>query len=193
MHSTFIANMSVQSKESLIRLLKEGDLTAFNGLFNSFYPPLYYYCRKFVSDPEDAKDLMQNVFLRFWDKREEINIESSIKSYLFRSVQNECLNYIRSCPHKVSFGEIENERIEEHIHAHTPETELENRELKDTIYSIMDELPHQCKRIFIMSRFNGLKNKEIAERLAVSVRTVDTQIYRALKIFKNRLKNHIAI
>jgi RNA polymerase sigma-70 factor (ECF subfamily) len=185
--------MPIQTEEEMIRLLKRGDLAAFNELFNTFYFPLYFCCRKYVPDPEEAKDLMQNVFLRFWDKREEITIEVSIKSYLFRSVQNECLNYIRSVHNKVSFGDIENDRIENLPHSSTPDIELEKQELEETIHAIMEELPLQCKKIFIMSRMKGLKNKEIAEKLAVSIRTVDTQIYRALKIFKTKLKSHLAV
>ncbi|WP_080904855.1 RNA polymerase sigma-70 factor [Parabacteroides sp. Marseille-P3160] len=185
--------MPQQAEKEIIQLLKEGNLTTFNQVFNTLYFPLYFYCRKYISSPEDAKDLIQNVFLRFWDKKEEISIEVSVKAYLFRSVQNECLNYLRSAHLNVSYFETENGKVDCPDSSCTPDVEIENRELEHVIYSILEELPLQCKKIFIMSRLKGLKNKEIAKILAISVRTVDTQIYRALKIFKTKLKNHLAI
>lgn len=82
--------------EKTVLKIKQGDIAAFNLLFQSIYLPLYIHCRKFIPDPEEAKDLLQNVFLRFWEKREEIDIQTSINAYLYRAVQNECLNYLRS-------------------------------------------------------------------------------------------------
>lgn len=82
--------------EKTILRIKQGDLTAYNLLFKSIYLPLYFHCRRFIPDPEEAKDLLQNVFLRFWEKREEIDIQVSLNAYLYRAVQNECLNYLRS-------------------------------------------------------------------------------------------------
>ena len=76
------------SDNKIIELIKQGDIAAFNTLFKSVYLQLYIHCRKFIPDPEDAKDILQNVFLRFWEKRENIDIHTSL--------QNECLNYLRS-------------------------------------------------------------------------------------------------
>ena len=84
------------SDDKLIKSIKQGDTGAFKTLFNTVYPQLYIYCRRFVPDPEEAKDIMQNVFLRFWEKREDIDIHTSLNAYLYRSIQNECLNYLRS-------------------------------------------------------------------------------------------------
>lgn len=82
--------------EKIIRQIKDGDIIAFNALFKDVYVQLYVHCRKFIPDAEEAKDLMQNVFLRFWERRAEIDIHTSLRAYLYRSVQNECLNYLRS-------------------------------------------------------------------------------------------------
>lgn len=185
--------MSKQSEEKMIILLKEGDLTAFNVLFNAFYYQLYFYCRKYISDPDDAKDLLQNVFLRLWEKRGEIEIEVSLKAYLFRSVHNECLNYIRSTRLNLSLSDIDNELIlHEENKLNTPDIETESNEIEREIDSIINKLPEQCRRIFTMSRMKGMKNKEIAKLLSVSVRTVDTQIYRALKVLKKELKEYLS-
>ena len=84
------------SDNKIIELIKQGDIAAFNTLFKSVYLQLYIHCRKFIPAPEDAKDILQNVFLRFWEKRENIDIHTSLNAYLYRAIQNECLNYLRS-------------------------------------------------------------------------------------------------
>ena len=84
------------SDNKIIELINQGDIAAFNTLFKSVYLQLYIHCRKFIPAPEDAKDILQNVFLRFWEKRENIDIHTSLNAYLYRAIQNECLNYLRS-------------------------------------------------------------------------------------------------
>lgn len=184
--------MSKLSEKKMIALLKKGDWLAFNSIFDTFYLQLYFHCRKYIPDTEEAKDLLQNVFLRLWERRGEIEIEVSLKAYLFRSVQNECLNFIRSSHANVSLSEIDSEYIVLDGGAlPTPDEDTESREIENTIDTIIERLPEQCKKIFIMSRMKGLKNKEIAKQLSVSVRTVDTQIYRALKIMKKELRDYL--
>ena len=91
------------SDNKIIELIKQGDITAFNTLFKSVYLQLYIHCRKFIPDPEDAKDILQNVFLRFWEKRENIDIHV-FKRLFIQAIQNECLNYLRSTgtPYQIS-------------------------------------------------------------------------------------------
>lgn len=180
--------------EEIIRQIKEGNIDAFNALFKAFYMPLYFSCRKFIASTDEAKDLLQNVFLRFWEKREEIDIHTSLKAYLFRSVQNECLNYLRSAP--FHFGERnsqDNTRFEICDSEATPDSILSIIEMEQIIKNTIRQLPPLCKTIFILSRLKGLKNQQIAKKLNISVRTVDTQIYRALKILKVRLKDYLAL
>ncbi|WP_106830761.1 RNA polymerase sigma-70 factor [Parabacteroides pacaensis] len=179
--------------EEIIRRIKEGDIEVFNSLFKSYYMPLYFSCRKFIASPEEAKDLLQNVFLRFWEKRMEIDIHTSLKAYLYRSVQNECLNYLRSVPSYVGEGNTSgNIGTEVSDMYATPDTVLATVEIEQIIENTIKQFPPQCKTIFILSRLKGLKNQQIAQKLNISVRTVDTQIYRALKILKVRLKDYLA-
>lgn len=151
--------------------------------------PLYFSCRKFIASPEEAKDLLQNVFLRFLEKRMEIDIHTSLKAYLFRSVQNECLNYLRSVP---AHAGKENLGVEICDMYATPDIVLATVEIEQIIENTIKQFPPQCKTICILSRLKGLKNQQIAQKLNISVRTVDTQIYRALKILKVRLKDYLA-
>lgn len=181
------------SDNKIIELIKQGDIVAFNTLFKSVYLPLYIHCRKFIADPEEAKDILQNVFLRFWEKREEIDIHTSLNAYLYRAIQNECLNYLRSTrtietSQYESLGADKQEAVEDN----DPYSELSMLEIEAITEKTIEELPDQCKSIFKLSRVNGLKNQEIANKLDISVRTVETQIYRALKILKSRLKDYLA-
>ena len=138
--------------------------------------------------------MLQNVFLRFWEKKEEIDVHTSLNAYLYRSVQNECLNYIRSvkpqegldgCSHEELFSGLNGSEV-------TPFSNLAVLEIEQIVNNTIERLPKQCKSIFKLSRIEGLKNQEIADRLCMSVRTVDTQIYRALKILKGELKDYLA-
>ena len=172
----------MKSDETIIAQIQAGNISTFNTLFHVVYIQLYVHCRKFIYDPEIAKDLLQNVFLRFWEKREEIDIHTSLNAYLHRSVQNECLNYIRTMK---TTAIIENNDSGQ-------KTEIAGDAIEQIMENTIEQLPDQCKSIFRLSRIDGLRNQEIADQLAISVRTVETQIYRALKILKNNLKDYLA-
>ncbi len=181
------------SDNKIIELIKQGDIAAFNILFKSVYLQLYIHCRKFIPDPEDAKDILQNVFLRFWEKRENIDIHTSLNAYLYKAIQNECLNYLRSTG-TIDIPRYEISELEKQgpVEDHDPYSILRIFEIERITENAIEELPDQCKSIFKLSRINGLKNQEIADKLDISARTVETQIYRALKILKSRLKDYLA-
>lgn len=178
----------IREKNLLVRI-RQHDVDAFNILFNTYYMQLYCYCRKYVSEIE-AKDILQNVFLRFWEKRKNIDIHSSAKAYLYKSIQYECLNYIRSKKLKEDSTDISSKEIADQ--SNIPDVDVVYREIEIILESVIDKLPPQSKKIFTESRINGMKNFEIAQKLNVSVRTVDTQIYRVLKILKVKLKDYLA-
>lgn len=184
----------MESDENLILRIKQGDTVAFNALFDYFYIQLYLHCRKFISDPEDAKDILQNVFLRFWEKRREIDIHTSISAYLYKAVQNECLNHLRSGGTFVVDswdGDMEKDKLAI-VEANDPYMDLSLLDIGQIVENTIEKLPGQCQFIFKLSRVQGLKNQEIADKMGISVRTVETQIYRALKILKERLKDYLA-
>lgn len=181
------------SDEQIITQIKLGDVSTFNSLFNSVYIQLYIHCRKFISDPEEAKDLLQNVFLHFWEKRDSIDIHTSLNAYLYKSVQNECLNHLRTLKTIYTTENKDSDVNKDEIIENTnPFSELTVLEIEQITENTIEELPDQCKSIFKLSRVNGLRNQEIADLLDISIRTVETQIYRALKILKNRLKDYWA-
>ncbi len=181
----------VRIESRIEKILKGGDINAFSEVYSEFYASLYAWSRKYISDPDEAEDIVQNVFIGLWEKRESLSIHSSFKSYLYRMVSNSCLNVLKHKEVKNEFArdfkirmiEEDNRRIQEEVISE----EMNNEGIINDLKLAIDELPDSCQRIFKMSRFSAMKNKEIANDLNISVRTVETQIYRALKLLRKKL------
>ncbi|MFA9392434.1 MAG: RNA polymerase sigma-70 factor [Prolixibacteraceae bacterium] len=178
----------INSDLLLIEKLKNGDNEAFDTLFREYYAKLVCFAQNFSIDQDDAKGIVQELFIKLWERRKQLSVKSSLKSYLYQSVRNACINYLNhqkvevkrqariQLPTKIEFID-----------------QIETSELEHEIYQIIESLPVQCKKIFILSRFEDLKYSEIGEKLGISPRTVEVQIGRALKILKNKLKDHFVI
>ncbi|MDR0742868.1 MAG: RNA polymerase sigma-70 factor [Tannerella sp.] len=168
------------------------DVKLFESLFQQMQPRLFAFCCKYVEDKELARDFVQECFISLWENFGAV--EHSHESYLFTSVRNRCLSYIRSRKVHAEYEEAVNLRIRElEIHPEMPGplTDLYLKELNEILHRSIEKLPGKCKRIFRMSRYRGLKNQEIADQLNISVRTVEAQIYNALKILKEDLKDYL--
>ncbi len=144
---------------------------------------------RYVRDPDTAKEIVQDFFVKFYEKRQSVIIDTSLKSYLYRSVYNSCINHIsyvemRNRHHKNIALQSENEFADEQI------TVLE---LQHRIYECIEGLPEQCRRIFRMNRLEGLRNDQIADQLKLSKRTVETQISKALKIMRKKLADYFPV
>ena len=157
------------------------DHRKFEELFTSCYPALCSFASAIVSDLSAAEDIVQEVFVRFWEKSENFSNEHAVKTFLYTSVKNKCLNQLEHDKvvqkhREYSLNELKNEQM---IHNRIVEEETHR-----LIYNAINELPAECKNILLLS-MNGLKNREIAEELNISVNTVKTQkkiAYRQLKI-----------
>jgi RNA polymerase sigma-70 factor, ECF subfamily len=169
----------------IIGRIRNGDVGQFESLFRSSYVSLVRYAKTLIKDHDTAEEIVQDLFFRIWQDKEKLNIESSLNGYLFRSVHNRCLHYIEH--NKVV------ERHAEEMSYHQTETQespsdiLNYKELQEKVAMILERLPERCGRIFTMSRFEGLKYSEIAEKLSVSVKTVEANMGRALKEFRKVL------
>lgn len=175
--------------------IKAGDIKAYEILFKTYYMQMYLFARKYVDDEEVAKDIIQETFLNHWEKRSQINIQASLKSYLFRSVYNNCMNYIKH--------EKVKDKYRETIHFMLMETnerplnftgidDMVSKEMVDEIKKAIDSIPDTYKPTFKLSRSLHLKNNEIAEMLNIPIRTVETHLYRSLKHLKQKLSKHIS-
>ena len=176
---------------TIIELLREGNESAFEQVFKEYYKRLHAYGYTFVKDDETAEEIVQNVFCRIWEKKDQLNTDGSIKSYLYRAVHSESLNYLKH--HKVRA------KYEQYYTGHMSEEydyssrKMETSELEGHIQKAMSELPAQCRIIFHLSRFEHLKYQQIAGQLGISVKTVENQMGKALKLMRLKLVEFLPV
>ena len=167
------------------------DKAAFEELFRSYFTHLCSFAQKFVHDHDEAKDIVHNVFINLWDKRDQVDLNTSLKSYLFQGVHNRSLNYIRDNKKLIQFDAPQSEaELGQYMES---KDHLETEEAESRINRALDALPEKCKEIFLMNRFDELKYREIAEKLNISIKTVETQMSRALKALRERLSDMITV
>jgi RNA polymerase sigma-70 factor (ECF subfamily) len=174
----------IRDKE-IIGRIRQGDIGQFESLFRSSYVSLVRYAKTLIKDHDTAEEIVQDLFFRLWQDKEKLNIESSLNGYLFRSVHNKCLHFIEHNRVVERYAEDMSHRQPEN--QENPSDILQYSELQARIARILERLPERCGQIFCMSRFEGLKYTEIAERLSVSVKTVESNMGRALKEFRKEL------
>jgi RNA polymerase sigma-70 factor (family 1) len=163
--------------------------TGFKVLFNTHYLALVRYAFSFLKDNAAAEDVVQLQFVKLWEKRMEQSIHSSVKAFLYTSVYHACLNAIKH--------EVIKTHYAKEIMTTQPEThaidQLQHKELKIKIDKALEFLPAQCALIFKMSRFEELKYQEIADKLGLSIKTVENQMGKALKILREQLKEYLPV
>lgn len=182
-------------ERTLINNIRAGDAKAFEYIFKSYFQSLFNYAQDLLHSRYIAEEIISDVFTRFWETRTQLNIESSVKSYLFRAVHNQCISHVRQ--HKVEdkyksyFTYYFNEGFS--YGSAYPLEKLLTSEMESKIEEILENLPEQCRNMFLLSRQKGLTHEEIALKYNVSVNTVHTQISRALKKFREELKDYFPL
>ena len=165
-------------------------LNTIEQLFRIHYKSLKMYAFRFLHNDDAAEDIVQDVFLEFWQKQHLIRFDKNVKSYLFKSVYNRSINYLNSMSHKSKTLIAPNELLENYLHQtqNTQEDNLINKEIHKEIGIAVNNLPPQCKKVFLLSRTYELKNKEIAEQLDISVKSVEKHISKAIAQIYTYLK-----
>ncbi|MDD2226468.1 MAG: RNA polymerase sigma-70 factor [Dysgonamonadaceae bacterium] len=160
----------------------------FEKLYLQQAPKLIFYARKFVDDVV-AEDIVHDIFLKLWQKKPEIDFSNEDNPYLFRMVRNACYDFLKHKAVEKSFLDkaFTELKIEELEWSDSHETFFEQEEKINAIYTIIDGLPPRCKEIFVKAYLEEQKHSDIATQLNISVRTVDTQVYKALKIIRDHL------
>ncbi len=169
----------------IIGRIRQSDKGQFELLFRSSYVSLVRYAKTLIKDHDASEEIVQDLFYRLWKERENLKIESSLNGYLFRSVHNKCLHYIEH--NKVVERHAQEMSYRSPNNSESPSDILQYKELQEKIAGILEKLPERCGQIFCMSRFEGLKYSEIAEKLSVSVKTVESNMGKALKEFRKEL------
>ena len=178
-------------EQQVLQTLKEGAESAFEMVFKTYYRPLCKYAYSFLNDRDEAEEVVQAAFINVWDKRQQVEIQTSLKAYLYRIVRNSCLNVIKH--EKVKQQHVAHEMVHaESTHEGVSQSVVAS-ELEERISIAMKALPEQCRLVFQLSRFEELKYSEIAEQLGISVKTVENQIGKALKIMREQLKDYLPL
>jgi RNA polymerase sigma-70 factor, ECF subfamily len=161
----------------------------FELLFKSQYVGLVKFAQRYVDEVETAEELVQDVFVNIWSNLEDIHIQSTIQSYLFGSVRNAALNYLKH--QKVVSKYADNQRMYVDNSEHVDFLELD--ELKNRLAEAMNKIPEKCREIFELNRFEGKRYKEIAAELGISLKTVENQMGKALKILREELGEYLPL
>lgn len=191
-----IAKYISLSDENLLGLIQNNEDKAFQFLFKKYYPRLLAYAIRFVKEKEIAEDIIQEVFMSFWEKRQLLK-SISLSSLLFCMVRNASINYLKQkvLVEKYPIEFIENIDGEEKLYtldfALSADEETLYEELKKKIQEALSILPERSREIFLLSRFNGLKNKEIASKLDISTTAVEKHISKSLKKISLYLKDNV--
>ncbi len=179
--------MSTGDEKYLFEAIRRDDKRAYETAFHQYYKPMTAYAFRFLNDLSASENIVQDVFLRLWQKRHEILITTSLTNYLFRSVKNHCLNYLDHEKIKSGYCKsvIHREADRNDYNEFFPEIGLLNK-----IELAIASLPDKRQEIFRLAREEGLKYREIAERLGLSVKTVEAQMTLALKYLRDALKDY---
>lgn len=174
------------SDNLLVIRIKNDDKTAFRTLYDRYNKKLYFFSLKFLGNNSEAEELVQSVFINVWENRKSLDSTLSVKNYAYKAAVNYIYNYLKKKAIRARF--IESETVKGEIHSNLTYEEVFYHDLERSVNTIVETLPSQQQKIFKLSRYEGLTNKEIASRLDLSVRTVENQMYRTLKLIRNNLK-----
>ncbi len=160
-------------------------------LFKAHFAGLCYFAQKYVKDFEAAKEIVQDAFLNLWEKRDSIDMDRPVKSYLTMIIHNKCTNYLRD-NRKFDSYILHVENLLDIPEYEDADTFVE-KELEAKIEIAINELPEKCREVFVLNRYKNLKYQEIADRLQVSVKTVEAQMSKALQHMRIRLAEYVTV
>ena len=163
----------------LIQRINKNDKLAFEALFKANYPRLVLYACRFLSDKAAAEDVVQAIFVKLWERRQELKISNPL-AYLMRAVHNRCLNEIKMSHHYMSLDSAL-------PYYNEADESPPNEALINKVQDVISQLPEQRQRIFRMSRYEGLKYREIAALLGLSIKTIEAQMGKALQFLREQL------
>ena len=163
--------------------IKKHDKEAFRFLYEYYFTKIVLFAESYLYDEEEARDLVQDLFFHLWDHSEALHVTTSIKSYLFTSVRNRCLNILRD--RKIR-DEHNNKLFEAQLFSGTEDVVIDE-EIQQRLQEALDSLPDKCREIILLKVVEGKKNKEIANQLNIAETTVKTQVQRAYRMLREKL------
>jgi RNA polymerase sigma-70 factor (ECF subfamily) len=182
------------NQNALLEEIRKGNSSAFEYLFRKYYRRLCGYAAHFIDYRDIAEDIIQECFMKIWDRRELLK-SISASSLLFAMVRNGCLDYLKHSAiverHSIEYlaGIGDEEKPHHADFSFEPEHATLYLELEEQVRTVIDRLPCRCRDVFVLSRFEGLKNREISEKLQISVKAVENHITKALSVFTAHFKD----
>lgn len=186
-----------KSDLNITKLLKEKDQQAFELVFKKYYGPLFVYAKEYVVDADVAHEMAQDTFLKLWEIKDTLANDTNIQSLLYKITRNNCLNFLKHLKVQKKYQKY---TVARQMEISLNYTALVNEsadkliveELKEKINTAINSMPPKCKLIFKMSRIEEKRYKEIADELNLSVKTIENQILKALKIMRKHLADYIS-
>lgn len=176
-------------EKQTIRKIRQGDIHAFEMLFRKYYKNLCQWACRYLQDADSSEEVVQDLFYHLWRDRAGLNIRVSVKSYLYRAVSNNCKMILKKQSRRSA---IEAELAREPQPAQAqPADVLEISKIREVVNKTLEDLPERPATVFRMSRYEGLKYREIAEKLSISVKTVEANMGKALEMFRKNLQEYI--
>jgi len=171
----------------LVKRLNASDSTALSDIYNAYWKPLFLSSYALLKNKEISEDIIQDVFLELWKKRENLKITISLKAYLYACTRYKVYNHFRKNKNGLNIELFEN--LNNRVYQSTPLTKLMHKELLQHINVVVASLPEKCKQVYTLSREKQLSHKEIAEQLNISTKTVENHITKALKTLRLSMGN----
>lgn len=179
--------MNQQEEKALFAKIKNSNEKAFEKLFHSYYGHLCLFASRIIQNDNAAEEIVQDFFVNLWEKRKQLSIKTSVKNYLFKSIKNLCLNFIQHNKTKLRYAQT---ILSETTHNITDDDSFTEINLSEKIEESINLLPTKRREIFRLSREKGLKYREIAEKLNISIKTVEAQMGLAIKTLREYLKDY---
>ncbi|WP_339925590.1 RNA polymerase sigma-70 factor [uncultured Cyclobacterium sp.] len=176
--------------KDLVCSLRQGDIKAFDELYFRYLPKLLGFAYRYLSDEIEAEEAVQVIFIKIWERRKTLNENRNFKSYLFQSVKNQLLNKLRDQKKNCTIEEIPEKYC---VSTDNVFEKLSFKELQHTTTALIKSLPKTQQKVFLLSKFEGLSNEDIAFQLSLSKRTVEHHIYLATKFLKGELIHKVSI
>ncbi len=181
--------------ESMYKAIRKGDVKAFERFYKIYQPRLFGYGMGILNDEDATKDLVQESFITFWENREHILTDYSVTAYLFKIFHGKCSKYLRMKAIVTNFSHLSELKMQEiEISYYNPDDNMVGSIFMHDVEALyekaMQKLPEQCREIFVLSKQTEMKNAEIALKLGLSVRTVENQIYKAMRIMREEMKDY---